>query len=174
LPLTAFERAPPPLNKGKRPRDFGIDCASIDFSTTVQAKWYKPKSSVNWSDIANFLALSILLQSKKIIIVTSSEVKLHRLASEGLAHIIEHMVMTDARINEICNIALRSTAAAPLIYPSINDEYVIVDNSAADNAAINITCEIRSEMLPSRMVSIMLFACTTILVVLILLLSIFA
>lgn len=176
LPMSAFECAPPPLNKGKRPRDFGVDCASIDFGTTAQAKWYKPKSTVNWSDIANFLALSILLRSKKIIIVTSADVKLHKLASEGLAHMIEHITMSNARMNEICATALRSPVGPPPVYPAI-EEYVVIERMPPERvppALINITCEITPEVLPSPTITLMLFAGITVLVVGVLLVSIFA
>lgn len=49
-------------------RDMGIDGASLDMKTSMQAKWYSSKHTVTFTDIAKFHALSDIIQSKRRIV----------------------------------------------------------------------------------------------------------
>lgn len=108
-----FENAAPAIKefaaRGKKPRDYGIDCASLDLRRVAQAKWYKPGSNISWHDISTFFALSTVVRATDTIIATSEGVKLAKLAA-GLP--IRHIVITNVRIIEICTSAGESSLSS--------------------------------------------------------------
>lgn len=119
LPKEVFESSNEALKqfigKSKKPRDYGIDCASLDLKKVAQAKWYKPNSNISFQDISTFYTLSTIVGAYEIIIATSADVKLAQLAA-GLP--IVHVCISDARFMEICTAALMSQTFDPVFMAS--------------------------------------------------------
>jgi hypothetical protein len=121
------------VGKSKKPRDYGIDCASLDLTRVAQAKWYKPNSNISFQDISTFYTLSTIVGANEIIIATSADVKLAQLAS-GLP--IIHICLNDARFIEICSAAIMSRKFDPMLMTYYNIMSAADVGSAA--AATNI------------------------------------
>lgn len=59
--------------------DFGIDCASYDFATTLQAKWYDPaKSKIKYCDVAKFVTASQFAGATRRLLVSPFGVEFDR------------------------------------------------------------------------------------------------
>lgn len=135
------------MSTGRKPRDYGIDCVKITNSTitsTIQCKWYQPGGTVCWRDISTFFALSFTLHVEDMILVTSENVKIVKLFR---ALPINHIVMTDSKINQICERALTTSASeltAALIVgrkPRINKcRFIFAFIAAIGIAALIVIC----------------------------------
>jgi len=89
-------------NKSIHP-DYGIDCASFDLKTTLQAKWYQPGSYVSFRSASTFVLYSKILKCKHKIITTSEKVKFAEVVN--MISKLKHQVISN---EEMATIILES------------------------------------------------------------------
>ena len=134
LPPSTFENCDESLRRfnarGRRPRDYGIDCANFDLSRVCQAKWYAPNSTVKFRDLSTFNTLSEIADSQEMILSTSEGVKTHSLTSKLFSSgKIRKSTITDDTIDETCSLAT--------LWESDDDSAdTAADNAAAQNVLV--------------------------------------
>jgi len=85
--------------------DYGIDCASNDLQTVLQAKWYSPNGKVSFKNLSTFICYAEkIIQSQELIVSTSQNVKLHSLSKQ--LKTIKYNTINDNIILETCIQAL--------------------------------------------------------------------
>jgi len=126
LPPATFDLKGPGLLKrlgthSGKPCDKGIDSATADLREVSQAKWYEPGSTVCYRAIATFFTLATAVGAQVRTLVSSRDVRLHKLVED--LPTIAHTEISDARIDEICAVALAG-AVAPADAVVLDDDFI--------------------------------------------------
>jgi superfamily II DNA or RNA helicase len=137
LPPSAFETCAGPIRRfmanGGRPKDYGIDCASIDLAHVAQAKWLAPGSSVSWRAVSTFHSLGVAVRSSAMTLATTPSVSVVSLAS---ALPVKQVVMPDVKIDEICQLALDTAPVVKPVAESLVEPAAVPERDTQDNVSL--------------------------------------